>query len=81
MDEREEARVERVEAIREQMNRDADIMRGLGGHLSAADMASYGERMDYAMLPSEDEMREYYEDQARRDREAYEAMEGGESDG
>ena len=45
-----EARAIREDEIRERMARDADIMRGVGGVLSADDMLAYAEELAYAAV-------------------------------
>lgn len=65
---------DRQDAIREEMEREADILRGLGTHMSAADMAAYGRRLDEAALPSREEMDAYYAEEAERSRAEYEEI-------
>jgi hypothetical protein len=44
--------MDRRDAIRERMERDADFLRGAGGHVTTADLRAYGMEMAYAALPS-----------------------------
>ncbi len=62
---------EHPQDIRDEMHAAADTMRGLGQELSLDDMRYFGERMDYAAMPTQAEMERYYEEEAQAMREAY----------
>jgi hypothetical protein len=47
--------MDRRDEIRERFEREADFVRGAGGHVTTDDLRAYGEQMAYASLPSRED--------------------------